>query len=65
MIGAYHTRIASIGEAFAQMRCRPDYDTSRPCVEYYRTRHDMYVMVPIVLTDQSRSALFQSSSTGG
>jgi hypothetical protein len=30
------------------MRCRMDYDASRPCVEHYRSRHDMYVMVPVV-----------------
>jgi DNA gyrase inhibitor GyrI len=48
MIADYYTRIPSIGEAFAQMRCRPNYDASRPCVEYYRSRHDIYVMVPIV-----------------
>jgi hypothetical protein len=47
MIGDYHTRIRTIGDTFAEMRDRTDYDPSRPCVEYYRSRHDMYVMVPV------------------
>ena len=46
-IADYHTRIPVIGDAFAEMRGRTDYDASRPCVEYYRSRHDMYVMVPV------------------
>jgi hypothetical protein len=46
-IADYHTRIPVIGDAFAEMRGRADYDPSRPCVEYYRSRHDMYAMVPV------------------
>jgi hypothetical protein len=44
----YSARIPAIGETFAEMRCRPDYDPSRPCVEVYRSQHDMYVMVPVI-----------------
>jgi DNA gyrase inhibitor GyrI len=44
----YHTKVPAIGENFAEMRCRPDYDSSRPCVEVYRSQHDMYVMVPVL-----------------
>ena len=47
VVANYHTRIADIGAAVAEMRCRTDYDPSRPCVEYYRSRLDMYVMVPV------------------
>jgi DNA gyrase inhibitor GyrI len=43
----YHTQVPAIGENFAEMRCRTDYDPSRPCVEVYRSQHDMYVMVPV------------------
>jgi hypothetical protein len=25
-----------------------DFDPSRPCVEIYRSRHGMYVMVPVL-----------------
>jgi hypothetical protein len=48
MIADYHAKISAIGEHFAEMRSRTDYDASRPCIEYYRSRHDMYVMVPVV-----------------
>jgi hypothetical protein len=43
----YHAQISAIGETFAEMRCRQDFDPSRPCVEVYRSQHDMYVMVPV------------------
>jgi hypothetical protein len=48
MIADYHTKIPAIGATFAEMRCRGDFDPSRPCVEFYRSYHDLYVMVPIV-----------------
>jgi hypothetical protein len=44
----YHTQVSAIGKNFAEMRCRTDYDPSRPCVEVYRSQHDMYVMVPVL-----------------
>jgi hypothetical protein len=47
MIADYHTNIPAIGDAFAEMRRRPDYDPSRPCVEYYRSQDEVYVMVPV------------------
>jgi hypothetical protein len=47
MIADYHTKIPAIGAAFAEMRYRSDFDPSRPCVEFYRSHHDMYVMVPV------------------
>jgi hypothetical protein len=43
----YHAQVSAIGKNFAEMRCRTDYDPSRPCVEVYRSQHDMYVMVPV------------------
>ena len=43
----YHTLVPAIGKHFAEMRCRADYDPSRPCLEAYRSQHDMYVMVPV------------------
>jgi hypothetical protein len=30
------------------MRGRTDFDPSRPCIEVYRSQHDMYVMVPVL-----------------
>jgi hypothetical protein len=44
----YHTQIAAIGRNFAEMRGRTDFDPSRPCIEVYRSQHDMYVMVPVL-----------------
>jgi hypothetical protein len=44
----YHAQVSAIGKNFAEMRCRTDYDPSRPCVEVYRSQHDMYVMVPVL-----------------
>jgi hypothetical protein len=43
----YHAQIPAIGTTFAEMRCRQDFDPSRPCVEVYRSQRDMYVMVPV------------------
>jgi hypothetical protein len=48
MIADYHTKIPAIAVTLAEMRCRADYDPSRPCVEFYRSRQDMYVMVPVM-----------------
>jgi hypothetical protein len=44
----YHAQVRAIGQTFAEMRGRTDYDPSRPCVEAYRSQHDMYVMVPVL-----------------
>jgi hypothetical protein len=41
----YHAQIPAIGTTFAEMRGRQDLDPTRPCVEVYRSQHDMYVMV--------------------
>lgn len=43
----YHAQIPAIGTTSAEMRCRQDFDPSRPCVEVYRSQRDMYVMVPV------------------
>jgi hypothetical protein len=47
-IREYHTQVPAIGQTFAEMRGRTDFDSSRPCVEVYRSQHDMYVMVPVL-----------------
>jgi hypothetical protein len=44
----YHTQIPKIGNTFAEMRSRTDFDPSRPCIEVYRSQHDLYVMVPVL-----------------
>ena len=43
----YHAQIPAIGTTSAEMRCRQDFDPSRPCGEVYRSQRDMYVMVPV------------------
>ena len=43
----YHAQIPAFGTTSAEMRCRQDFDPSRPCVEVYRSQRDMYVMVPV------------------
>ena len=35
-----------IGPSFGRMRERRDFDASRPCVEYYRSRRELLLMAP-------------------
>ncbi len=36
-----------IGAAFDELYSLPSVDSTRPAVEYYRSQHDLFVMVPI------------------
>ena len=37
-----------IGSTMMGMRKRKDFDSSRPCVEYYRSQRELLLMVPIL-----------------
>jgi len=37
-----------IGQTMLQMRERADYDTSRYCIEYYRSRRELLLMAPVL-----------------
>jgi hypothetical protein len=36
-----------IGAVVEELRRRPDFDPTRPCVEHYRSRKELLVMVPV------------------
>jgi hypothetical protein len=36
-----------IGAAFDELYSLPNVDPTRPAVEYYRSQHDLFIMVPI------------------
>jgi len=36
-----------IGPAMEALRRRPDFDPTRPCVEYYRSRRELLLMAPV------------------
>jgi hypothetical protein len=36
-----------IGTLMAELRGRPDSDPSRPCIEYYRRKRELLLMVPV------------------
>jgi len=44
----YQERLDQIGPAFEQLRLRVPVDTSRPFIEYYRSRRELLVMVPVM-----------------
>ena len=35
-----------IGPTFADLRSRKDMDSSRPCIEFYRSQRELFVLVP-------------------
>jgi len=37
-----------IGPTCAALRQRPDYDTTRPLIEYYRSRAELRIMAPVL-----------------
>jgi hypothetical protein len=36
-----------IGPALQTLRRRPDFDPTRPCIEYYRSRRELLLMAPV------------------
>jgi len=36
-----------ISQTFDELCQRPDYDSSRPCIEYYRSQKELLLMVPV------------------
>lgn len=46
-IADWEQNIADIKPAFEALRRRPDFDPSRPWIEFYRSRHELFVMVPV------------------
>ena len=36
-----------IGPTMESLRQRPDFDPSRPCVEYYRSRRELLLLAPV------------------
>jgi len=39
-----------IGPTCENLRRRPDFDPSRPCIEYYRSQKELLIMVPVQAT---------------
>jgi hypothetical protein len=46
-IADWEHNTAQIGPAFEPLRQRPDFDPSRPWIEFYRSRRELFVMVPV------------------
>jgi hypothetical protein len=36
-----------IGDTFEELSERPDFDSSRPCIEYYRSQKELLLMAPV------------------
>jgi hypothetical protein len=36
-----------IGQIFEELSERPDFDSSRPCIEYYRSQKELLLMAPV------------------
>jgi hypothetical protein len=43
----WETNLHLIGSAFETVRRRDDFDASRPCVEFYRSRQELLLMAPV------------------
>jgi hypothetical protein len=46
-ISNWEDNLHLIGGTCETLSCRPDFDPSRPCIEYYRSRTELLVMVPV------------------
>jgi hypothetical protein len=46
-IADWERNTAHIGPAFEALRRRPDFDPSRPWIEFYRSRRELFVMVAV------------------
>jgi len=43
----WERHVADIAPAFATLCARPDSDPSRPCLEHYRSRRELFLLAPI------------------
>lgn len=46
-ISNWEEQLHLIGPAVEDLRRRPDFDPSRPCIEYYRSQQELLIMVPV------------------
>jgi len=43
----WEENLSMIGKAFDELCQRPDFDSSRPLIEYYRSQKELLLMVPL------------------
>ena len=43
----WETNLHLIGSTFETLQRRDDFDASRPCVEFYRSRQELLLMAPV------------------
>lgn len=46
-IAAWEAHRDQIGPIMQALRRRPDFDPTRPCIEYYRSRGELLLMAPV------------------
>ena len=43
----WQANLAQIGPSFMTLTQRPDFDATRPCIEHYRRRDELLLLVPL------------------
>jgi hypothetical protein len=46
-IADWETHRQRIGPAMEALRRRPDFDPTRPCIEYYRSQRELLLLAPV------------------
>jgi hypothetical protein len=46
-IGDWEKHRDRIGPAIGALRHRPDFDPTRPCIEYYRSQRELLLQIPV------------------
>jgi len=46
-IAAWEAHRDQIGPAMEALRRRPDFDPTRPCIEYYKSQRELRLLVPV------------------